>query len=532
MRDHDTLDVYRLKLLTGTISGKDEYTPWRSSPCSWNSRPKPQAVIEKGQAAKLLTDDRSNKLLALAKSQAAADQRRQAKNLAAAQAAPKGDRAGQDRRRPVGPGQGQGRHRHHQGRHRQGRRRQEQCPDPSGHGLYQRRPEGRRAEGVRRRQGAPPPTNRRWSPISGRSTRATDHGFDSAKSKRPPRRAAVLFLGHRLRCAPRYKRAGGPMPFLTPDESRGAASQPENLLRRGGGGAAFRHGHGAAPVAQLSRHAALLDGIVHLPLVLPPVAMGFILLMIFGTRGGVGAFLKDHFGIVLVFRWTGAVLASTIFTFPFQVRSIRLALEARDQGLDEAARTLGAGCLRPAGQHHPAAGAAGPGGGRDHRLCRLAGGIRRHHHFRFQHSRRDQNLAAGDLYRAADAGRRGRGGAALRAFHRDRLPVPARRPGHHAPRHQEGRGDERGSRHPPSPGRLHVWMWHSPRRGGVTALFGPSGAGKTSIVHVLAGLTRPGPRPDGAGRPYRAGHRERHLRAAGKAPRRPGVPGCAAVSRI
>lgn len=90
---------------------------------------------------------------------------------------------------------------------------------------------------------------------------------------------------------------------------------------------------------------SLLDGIVQLPLVLPPVAMGFVLLMIFGTRGGMGAFLKDQFGIVLVFRWTGAVLASAIFTFPFQVRAIRLALEARDKGLDEAARTLGAGWL-------------------------------------------------------------------------------------------------------------------------------------------------------------------------------------------
>ena len=90
---------------------------------------------------------------------------------------------------------------------------------------------------------------------------------------------------------------------------------------------------------------SLLDGIVQLPLVLPPVAMGFILLVIFGTRSGFGAFLKDQFGIVLVFRWTGAVLASAIFTFPFQVRAIRLALEARDKGLDEAARTLGAGWL-------------------------------------------------------------------------------------------------------------------------------------------------------------------------------------------
>jgi molybdate transport system permease protein len=91
------------------------------------------------------------------------------------------------------------------------------------------------------------------------------------------------------------------------------------------------------------RGRTLLDGIVQLPLVLPPVAMGFILLTIFGTRSGVGAFLQDHFGIVLVFRWTGAVLASAIFTFPFQVRAIRQALEARDTGLDEAARTLGAG---------------------------------------------------------------------------------------------------------------------------------------------------------------------------------------------
>jgi molybdate transport system permease protein len=93
------------------------------------------------------------------------------------------------------------------------------------------------------------------------------------------------------------------------------------------------------------RGRSVLDGIVQLPLVLPPVAIGFILLVIFGTRSGFGAFLKDQFGIVLVFRWTGAVLASAIFTFPFQVRAIRLALEARDTGLDEAARTLGAGWL-------------------------------------------------------------------------------------------------------------------------------------------------------------------------------------------
>ncbi|MGH6828009.1 MAG: molybdate ABC transporter permease subunit [Rhizomicrobium sp.] len=93
------------------------------------------------------------------------------------------------------------------------------------------------------------------------------------------------------------------------------------------------------------RGRTVLDGIVQLPLVLPPVAMGFILLVIFGTRAPVGGFLKDYFGIVLVFHWTGAVLASILFTFPFQVRSIRLALEAQDRGLNDAARTLGAGAF-------------------------------------------------------------------------------------------------------------------------------------------------------------------------------------------
>ena len=89
----------------------------------------------------------------------------------------------------------------------------------------------------------------------------------------------------------------------------------------------------------------LLDAIVHLPLVLPPVALGFLLLALLGTRAGLGAFLADHFGIHLVFRWTGAALASAILTFPFQVRAIRLVLEAQGQGLSAAAASLGAGPL-------------------------------------------------------------------------------------------------------------------------------------------------------------------------------------------
>ena len=91
MRDHDTLDVYRLKLLTGTIAGKDEYTTLAQLAIQLKFFAEAQAVLEKGQAAKVLTDDRTNKLLALAKSQAAAAAASQAKDLAAAQAAPKGD---------------------------------------------------------------------------------------------------------------------------------------------------------------------------------------------------------------------------------------------------------------------------------------------------------------------------------------------------------------------------------------------------------------------------------------------------------
>ncbi|HWA88991.1 MAG TPA: molybdate ABC transporter permease subunit [Rhizomicrobium sp.] len=87
----------------------------------------------------------------------------------------------------------------------------------------------------------------------------------------------------------------------------------------------------------------VVDGIVHLPLVLPPVAIGFLLLVLFGTREGPGAWLYQTFGIRFVFSWTGAVLASSLITLPFQVRAIRLALESADPGLDLAARTLGAG---------------------------------------------------------------------------------------------------------------------------------------------------------------------------------------------
>jgi molybdate transport system permease protein len=93
------------------------------------------------------------------------------------------------------------------------------------------------------------------------------------------------------------------------------------------------------------RGRTLLDGLIHLPLVLPPVALGYLLLVSFGTRAPLGAFLFSTLGIRFVFSWTGAALASAIITFPFQVRAIRLSLEAQDKGLSEAAATLGSGPL-------------------------------------------------------------------------------------------------------------------------------------------------------------------------------------------
>jgi molybdate transport system permease protein len=88
---------------------------------------------------------------------------------------------------------------------------------------------------------------------------------------------------------------------------------------------------------------SLFNGLIHLPLILPPVVTGFILLILFGRRGPIGAVLDQYFGIVFSFRWTGAALACAVMGFPLMVRSIRLSIEAVDRKLEEAAGTLGAG---------------------------------------------------------------------------------------------------------------------------------------------------------------------------------------------
>lgn len=90
----------------------------------------------------------------------------------------------------------------------------------------------------------------------------------------------------------------------------------------------------------------LLNGLVHLPLVLPPVVTGYLLLIIFGQQGPLGAFLHSTFGVSLAFRWTGAALAAAIMAFPLMVRAIRLGIEAVDPGLEAAAATLGASRTR------------------------------------------------------------------------------------------------------------------------------------------------------------------------------------------
>ena len=91
---------------------------------------------------------------------------------------------------------------------------------------------------------------------------------------------------------------------------------------------------------------SLLDGLVHLPLVLPPVVIGYLLLVVMGRQGAVGKVLYDWFGLTFSFSWRGAVLAVAVVSFPLMVRSIRLALESVDYKLEQAARTLGASPLK------------------------------------------------------------------------------------------------------------------------------------------------------------------------------------------
>lgn len=90
----------------------------------------------------------------------------------------------------------------------------------------------------------------------------------------------------------------------------------------------------------------VLNWLVHLPLVLPPVVTGYLLLLGFGRQGPIGSVMDELFGITLAFQWTGAALAASIMAFPLMVRAIRLAIEAVDPKLEEAAATLGASRMK------------------------------------------------------------------------------------------------------------------------------------------------------------------------------------------
>ena len=103
---------------------------------------------------------------------------------------------------------------------------------------------------------------------------------------------------------------------------------------------------GIAVAWLLARHRfpghSIVNGVVHLPLVLPPVVVGFVLLLLLGRQGPLGAWLDDWFGIALAFTWQGAAVASAVVSFPLMVRAIRLSIESMDRRLETAARTLGA----------------------------------------------------------------------------------------------------------------------------------------------------------------------------------------------
>jgi len=90
----------------------------------------------------------------------------------------------------------------------------------------------------------------------------------------------------------------------------------------------------------------ILDGLVHLPMVIPPVVVGYVLLLLFGRQGPIGGFLSEVLGITIAFTWKGAAIASAVMAFPLMVRAIRLSFQAIDEGLEEAAATLGASPFR------------------------------------------------------------------------------------------------------------------------------------------------------------------------------------------
>ncbi len=142
----------------------------------------------------------------------------------------------------------------------------------------------------------------------------------------------------------------------------------------------------------------LLDAFVHLPLVLPPVAVGYVLLLVFGMNGTVGRWLYQVFGVQLAFTKSGAALATAVMTFPLMVRAIRIALEGVDRGLEAAARTLGAGALDRFATITLPLMLPGILGGARYSVLGRAWGVRRGDYVRFQYSGRNSHLAARSVH--------------------------------------------------------------------------------------------------------------------------------------
>ncbi len=132
------------------------------------------------------------------------------------------------------------------------------------------------------------------------------------------------------------------MAFLTPDQWQAVALSVQVSLVATALSLPFGIAVAYALARGQFRGRQVLNGLVHLPLILPPVVTGYLLLLTFGRKGAVGGFLEQTFGLVLAFRWTGAALAAAVMAFPLMVRAIKLSLDAVDPKLEEAAATLGA----------------------------------------------------------------------------------------------------------------------------------------------------------------------------------------------
>ena len=225
---------------------------------------------------------------------------------------------------------------------------------------------------------------------------------------------------------------------------------------------------------------AVLNALVHLPMALPPVVTGWLLLVIFGVRGPIGSLLQEWFGIRLVFTTAGAALACAVMSFPIMVRSVRLGAGVDRHRAGASGAHAGCWMARPDVQHHAAARLAGHSGRRHRRLRHLPGRVRRGHHLCRQHTGTDADAAAGDLQRAASARRRGEGGRIVDGF----ADAGADRPA-------VVRMDRQAAEQPAGPMSFSLALRHrfpsvqmdiafevpSP---GVTVLFGPSGSGKST----------------------------------------------------